>query len=49
VAVGLSLGVACSTGRTGGPAELVRLADVAMYDAKRAGKGRLRTAPGPSG
>jgi diguanylate cyclase (GGDEF)-like protein len=42
--LGASVGVAMPADQSVGSGELVRVADVAMYEAKRAGKGRARLA-----
>ena len=41
VDVGVSIGIAVRSSDTGGPDELLRRADVAMYAAKSAGKRRM--------
>jgi diguanylate cyclase (GGDEF)-like protein/PAS domain S-box-containing protein len=54
VEIGMSIGVAVDDAGSCGPDDLLRVADQAMYEAKRAGKGRYHVAvatpspPGPS-
>lgn len=49
VGLGVSIGIAFGPDQARGPGELVHLADAAMYEAKRAGKGGWRLADPPPG
>jgi diguanylate cyclase (GGDEF)-like protein len=49
IPLGASFGVACLEGDGGDPDALLREADVALYQAKRAGRGRVVSAPAPGG
>jgi len=48
VHIGASIGVAFAAGQSDSPEALMRRADVAMYGAKKAGRGQVRLAPAPA-